>query len=282
MGQKDSSVSVSRACSRTLHRIQFHQPTETNADANTTEPEKAEVNLKTLIFGNNDIASYKEGFYRNYPKIFILCRKSRAYPCLSLIQQSSQELLRTDSKQLWTMPFLLMSRYELPYHTTNGNTPQGIYEINAVMPDADRQNLFGKNRRLIMDFPERGPELADIKKLIPAELENTDWIYDAMEAEDNGRNSLRIHGTGMINDDPTSSFYPFIQSSGCIKAREGQYPENTTYNDQRIFLDTLMNQIGLETVFENETKIYALLYVLELDNQKKSVALADLTTRGIE
>jgi hypothetical protein len=92
---------------------------------------------------------------------------------------------------------------------------------------------------------------------------------------------LRIHGTGKINEDPASPYYPLMPTMGCISQRENSYGE-VEYKDQRQILDTLMIASGLDPVFENEEKLLGLLYVIDIDDQQAPVTIETLRTKGIQ
>jgi hypothetical protein len=96
-----------------------------------------------------------------------------------------------------------------------------------------------------------------------------------------GRNLLRIHGTGKINTDKQTPYYPFMRTSGCIAQRENTY-DGLTYVDQRNLLDSIMKAMDLAATFENETNIKGILYLVELDDANAPVTLNDLALRGIE
>jgi len=86
---------------------------------------------------------------------------------------------------------------------------------------------------------------------------------------------LRIHGTGRLNDDPSSTYYPHRKTSGCISQREGTYAE-IEYVDQRKILDTSMQALGLGTSFENEVQIKGILYLIEINDQENAVSFDQL------
>ncbi len=102
-----------------------------------------------------------------------------------------------------------------------------------------------------------------------------------MVARDIGRNLLRIHGTGGINQEPDSTWWPFVRTSGCIAKRENTYGDQT-FKDQRELLDAMMVAMNLEPVYANEVKLKGVLYFTELDNEAKAVTLEDLEARGIQ
>lgn len=281
-GSKDTHKDIAQSCTYSLLKKEGSISEKPTPQITPT----MEVDLPTLIFGTNNISDYRDsqntGFI-DYPRIFTFCRNTRIYPCLTIIQKPNNgDLLRLSDSQPWSMPMLLMSKYGLAYNQRNGNTPQGVFEINSVMPVADNQNAYGKNRRLIMEYPEHnGNDLSELNKLIPFKLEQRDWINEVLTAQNNLRNNFRIHGSGIMQTETDAPYYPFVPSLGCVKVREGEYKE-TTYNEQRVLLDTLMGMLGLAPEYENETKIFGLLYIVNIDDRQAKVTLEDLKIRGID
>ena len=102
-----------------------------------------------------------------------------------------------------------------------------------------------------------------------------------MVARDAGRNLLRIHGTGKINTDPSTPYFPFMRTSGCIAQKENTY-EGVTYQDQRELLDDVMLAMDMEPEFNNGPKIKGILYLMDLDDKSAPVTLEDLASRGID
>ena len=161
------------------------------------------------------------------------------------------------------------------------NTPQGIHTIDSVMPSADAQMSFGKFRRLILNFIPKSKNEVLTKSLLPESSLNSDWWKSAVVSRDIGRNLLRIHGTGKINVDKQTPYYPFMRTSGCIAQRENTY-DGVTYRDQRHLLDTVMKALDLAAIYENETQAKGILYLMEIDDKNAPVTLEDLSLRGIE
>ena len=189
---------------------------------------------------------------------------------------NNMPILGEDGRDLWSQPALAASYHGLPYNVINGQTPQGIHRIDSVMPEANRYRAFGKYRRVILNWvPNAGDEDSLTKKFLPQIAHGSDWWKQASVSRDVGRSELRIHGTGKINPDPESTYYPFRKTSGCISQREGSYPD-VEYNDQRLILDQLMESLGLLPVFENETEIKGILYFIEIDDQNRPVKLEEV------
>lgn len=227
-----------------------------------------------------DLSSWRKGEYANAIRIYMFCRSVRVYPCIQVIRKANNEPVRTEDGKLWWQPSLASSKRGLPSNQSNGNTPAGIHTIDGVMPVADDPMGFGKFRRLILDFIPKSKNEQSQRYLLPESSQASDWWRANVVARDMGRSLFRIHGTGKINPDPTSTFYPFMQTSGCVAKRENTY-DGVEYKDQRLLLDTLMAAMNLPVAYENELKIKGLLFVFELNDEAAPVTLEDLDAIGI-
>lgn len=236
--------------------------------------------IKDLYAKLPDIHKYADGSYDGTFRLFMFCRQDRHYPCLMVLKDGNNKPVYSRRRNLWSQPALSLSSRGLPYNQTNGQTPQGIYQIDGVMPAADQQVSFGKFRRLIVNFIPKSPNEEDFRYLLPDSNLSEQWWTQSVEARNIGRGLFRIHGTGKINETPNSSYFPFIPTSGCIAKRENTY-NGVEYKDQRILLDTLMKILNLTPSFENEVQIKGLLYLIDINNKKAPVALSDLKEFGI-
>ncbi len=79
-------------------------------------------------------------------------------------------LVREEDGGLWSLPALAKSASGRPFNVTNGNTPQGVHTIDSVMPEANRQDAFGKFRRLILNWV---PSDEQTKTLLPESARRT-------------------------------------------------------------------------------------------------------------
>src|SRR5690606_6912066 len=172
---------------------------------------------------------------------------------LMLLKDGHGNIWRDDQGDIWHQPALAYSRHKKEYNQVNGNTPAGIHRIDGVMPKADQQRVFGKFRRLILNFIGPGENESYTKLLLPESSHNESWWLQASVARDIGRSALRIHGTG-LRSKKRKPYYPLVPTSGCIAQRENTY-DRITYLDQRNLLDELMKASGLDPVFENEPHI---------------------------
>jgi hypothetical protein len=145
------------------------------------------------------------------------------------------------------------------------------------MPQANRQGAFGKFRRMILDWIPTSIKEKNMSHFLPKSSLKSLWWKQASIARDNGRKHLRIHGTGRVNDDKESSYYPHVPTSGCISTREGKY-SNINYKDQRNILDTMMQAMSLAPVYSNEVELKGVLYVMNLDDQKAAVSSEEIET----
>lgn len=237
--------------------------------------------LRDLFFRTPALEDVFEGQYAGGVKIFMFCRTNRLYPCLMLMKDKNNEAVREANGELWTHKSLASAKTGYPSYKTNGNTPAGIMTIDSVMPVADQQISFGKFRRLILEFIPRTQGDSRLLSTLPESSQKEDWWKPGTVARDVGRNLFRIHGTLKRNEDEASTFWPFMQTSGCIAQRENTYGD-VTFKDQRDLLDMMMLSMGLNPEYSNETKLKGLIYITEIDSEDAPVALADLHARGIQ
>lgn len=239
--------------------------------------EKTSDEITDLVYFSPPVESYGEGQYKGGVKLFLFCRKNRYYPCLFIMKDRNDTLVRREDGSLWSTPALAKSARDYPYYQTNGNTPTGIHTIDSVMPYANNQLSYGKFRRMILNWV---PEDNGVTSMLPASAKDKDWWKQASVARDAGRKWLRIHGTGRVNSEPTSPYYPHRPTLGCISLREGSYPEGT-YIDQRRLLDKIMSEMRILPEYSNEVNIKGLLYVIDLDDKKGRVSLETLKYYGV-
>lgn len=228
-----------------------------------------------------DVTTYMNGEYVKSVKIFMFCRNNRLFPCLMVMKNVHGEPVRIENGTLWSNPSLASSARGLPSYQRNGNTPEGVLTIDSVMPSADQQTSYGKFRRMILNFVPKSKNESLIKSLLPVSSHGSEWWKNGVVARDIGRNLLRIHGTGKINLDPTTPYFPFMRTSGCIAQKENTY-DGVTYQNQRNLLDSVMKAMDMVPTFSNEPNIKGLLYLVEIDDLNAPVTLDDLALRGIE
>lgn len=234
-----------------------------------------------LFDGENAFSTFQNGKYSNGVKLFLFCRHDRSYPCLFVMKDRHNQIVRNDDGTIWSLPGLAYSRRKLPFNITNGQTPLGVHSMNSVMPEANNQSAYGKWRRVILNFLPKVSGEESVKEVLPSSSQSKNWWKQASIARDVGRQFLRIHGTGNRNDDRSSSHYTFFGTSGCVSTQENTY-DGVEYKGQRLLLDKLMQTMDLLPKYSNETKINGLFYVIELDQKKSKVTLDDLSQLGIK
>jgi hypothetical protein len=258
-----------------------HPPYFDIFDDEITRKETTDSVINDLFHNAPDTTIYMNGEYVKSVKIFMFCRDNRLYPCLMTMRDIHGEVVRNTDGSIWTHPALASSARGLPSYTRNGNTPAGIFTIDSVMPSADQQISFGKFRRMILNFVPKSKDEKLLKSLLPESSHFEDWWKPTIVARDAGRNLFRIHGTGKLNKDPMTPYYPFMRTSGCIAQRENTYPE-MKYQDQRELLDDIMTAMDLVPNYQNEVKVKGILYLMEIDDKSGPVLAEDLALRGIE
>jgi hypothetical protein len=249
-------------------------------DAEKSKEYSSDV-LTDLFYRAPDAATYMNGEYVKSVKIFMFCRENRLYPCLMTMRDIHGQVLRNADGTLWTHRSLASSKYGYPSYSRNGNTPAGIYTIDSVMPVADQNVSFGKFRRMILNFIPKSRNEALYMSLLPESSRKEDWWKASTVARGIGRNMFRIHGTGKINEDPSTPYFPFMRTSGCIAQRENTY-DGVTFQDQRDLLDTILKAMDLEPTYENELKVKGIIYVYEIDDKEEPLTVEHLTEKGIE
>ena len=193
--------------------------------------------------------------------IIALLHHDRHRPGKILIRKSDGNFHLDKSGHLWSIPVLGLSSRDLAFNHSNGNTPQGVYSIDAVMPEANNPFEFGVHRRLIVNF------LPEFHQYLPPSHFELDWWKQSVVGREMGRSLLRIHGTGRKNNNLMSPHFPMVPTSGCLATTEVNFMGIYQNFDQRKLLDTLMEASGLTISFENESKIHGLLYVVEFDGK---------------
>ncbi|MBY0414203.1 MAG: hypothetical protein K2Q18_08560, partial [Bdellovibrionales bacterium] len=108
--------------------------------------------------------------------------------------------------------------------------------------------------------------LENIKQFLPRTHHARHWWAQGLVGRELGRSLLRIHGTGTVNKNPFSSYYPMIPSSGCLTTTERNFMGFFKTTHQRELLDCLMAAEGNLVTLENESKIHGILYVVEFDD----------------
>lgn len=200
-------------------------------------------------------------FTNNKLTVFALLKKNRTQKGVLIIRTSDGLFLKDSKSSIWSIPILGLSGRGLPFNHSNGCTPTGVYTIDSVMPEADKNYEFGKYRRLIVNFIKESSKESEFMSHLPRTHHQLNWWKSSLLARELGRSLLRIHGTGRRNFNPISPYFPLVPTSGCLATNETIFT-----NDQRLLLDALIDALGLPKNYESESKIHGLLYVVEFND----------------
>lgn len=203
--------------------------------------------------------------------LFAILKKDRKKPGILVIRAADGKFFLNEQLGIWSIPVLGMSGRGLPFHHSNGNTPTGIFTIDSVMPLANKTFEFGQFRRLILNFIPKSTDESAIRKYLPANHEDKAWWKVSVVGRELGRHLLRIHGTGRVNINPFTTYFPFVPTSGCLATNEASILGFKKSQDQRLLLDSLMSALNLPQTPENESKIHGLLYVVEFDDSLSAI-----------
>ena len=222
--------------------------TAVNADALKTHEMQEVLNYKTYVL-----------------TLYAVFSSDRTKPGRLFVKNNNGQFVHKKDGSVWSIPVLGLSGRGLPFNHSNGATPNGVYSIDSVMPEPDQANVFGKHRRLIVNFIKQTENEEGLLQLIPRSLHTHSWWKPSVVGRELGRSLLRIHGTGVINKNPFNSYYPMVASAGCLTTIEKKTLGLFKIEHQRELLDTLMEALELPNSYENESKIHGLLYVVDFD-----------------
>ncbi|WP_421655719.1 hypothetical protein [Leptothermofonsia sp. ETS-13] len=173
--------------------------------------------------------------------LYVLCRPKRDILCQAILKDRDGQFVRYGDGTLWSVPLLLRSIHELNWNFVRGQTPQGIFRLEGVVPQPDDKYFRAYGRfslvKLFVPFEPGAKQflpgksgtfrgtLKDYQKLLPSSWQNYWAIQQSYWAGKVGRSEFRIHGTGESPDffsnkgsnPDTFSWNPTI---GCLSALE--------------------------------------------------------------
>jgi len=143
--------------------------------------------------------------------LYVLCPRDRGLLCRAVLKDASGQFVRQDG-QLWSVPLLSRSLHDLAWNFERGETPQGIYRIEGVVPqpDFDFFGAYGQFALVKLFVPfESGVRsflpaqkgrfvgnLSAYQALLPPSWRNYFPIQQTYWAGKVGRSLFRIHGSG--------------------------------------------------------------------------------------
>ena len=224
---------------------------------------------------------FKRSFLPAETVVFSFQRRDRNYPGLLVIRDGDGNYVKDSDGHVFNIPQLARSIANLPYYITNGNTPQGIFNMHGF--DVSKSSFIGPTPNIQLSMPvemgkrsffrdssriDTGWVFSDYAQLLPLNVRSYLPLYGAYYAGHAGRTEIISHGTTI---DPEyyrgQPYYPQTPSQGCLCARE-------VWNGKRLESDQLKLVNALLSI--GGAKGY--LVVLELDNKKAPVAFNDVAS----
>ncbi|WP_404785385.1 hypothetical protein [Altericista sp. CCNU0014] len=157
-------------------------------------------------------------------QMFAICGRDRTALCTAILKDRQGQFVK-EGDRLWSTPLLLRSLHGLGWNFTRGDTPQGIYRIEGVVPQPDSEffRAFGRFPLVNLYVPfEPGAKsflpgragtfagnLKDYESMLPPSWRNYAPIQQTYWAGYLGRGLFRIHGSG---EDP--SFFSKLPRDG--------------------------------------------------------------------
>ncbi|MBW4580136.1 MAG: hypothetical protein KME42_11250 [Tildeniella nuda ZEHNDER 1965/U140] len=190
-------------------------------------------------------------------QLYVLCQRDRSVLCQTVLKDGNGAFVRQPDGQLWSVPLLLRSIHDLSWNFIRGETPQGIYRMEGVVPQPDDEffraygqfalvNLFVPFESGAKQFVPGKPgpfkgSLANYQRLLPPSWRNNWAIQESFWAGKIGRSLFRIHGTGESPDffsgkDKNPDTYNWNPTIGCLSAVE-------LYNEQGQLLQADMPKL---------------------------------------
>ncbi len=258
----------------------------TNVSLQTTLREMAELISPSPMPPLKDLLNWTIAAKQVH--LYVFCQQDRTVLCQTVLKDRNGAFVRQSDGRLWSVPLLLRSIHGLGWNFVRGETPQGIFRMEGVVPQPDDEffraygqfslvNLFVPFEAGAKQFlpgksgPFRGSQ-DDYKRLLPSSWRNYWAIQESYWAGKAGRSFFRIHGTGESPDffsgkerNPYS--YNWNPTIGCLSALE-------LYTEGGQLLQADMPKIldALETV--GGKKFAGYLVVVDLPgNGTKPIAL---------
>ena len=172
--------------------------------------------------------------------LYVICQPNREVLCQTVLKDRNGQFVRQNGK-LWSVPLLLRSIHGLGWNFVRGQTPQGIYKIEGMMPKPEAEffgaygqfplvKLFLPFESGVREFlPGRKGRFAGTIKayqaLLPPSWRSYFPIQQSYWAGKIGRSLFRIHGSGEATDFFTKNeqyldSYNWNPTIGCLSALE--------------------------------------------------------------
>ena len=273
-------------------------PTATNADvkmmlAQTTNALQTDPDNAILFELSQQLKNYgkiiatpsiKTFFAKDYLPgqvlVFSFQRKDRNYTGLTLVRNADGNFIKNADSTCFAVGQLARSASNMPGYITNGNTPQGFFKMNGF--DTSNSFFIGTTTNIQLSMPhEYHPyvvanklidttwSLQQYKDLLPGNFKNYHPIYGTFYAGKAGRTEIIAHGTTIDTSFYSNQLYaPYTPSAGCLCTKE-------IWNSKTGYLQT-SDQLLLTQAIQKAGGPYGYLIVIELDEKKAAVKLADV------
>ena len=214
--------------------------------------------------------------------VFSFHRKDRNYTGLALVRDTSGGFVKNTDGKYFAVGQIARSVSNMPGYISNGNTPQGFFRMNGF--DTSNSFFIGPTTNIQLAMPheynpfyENGKlidttwSMVQYKNLLPDNFRNYHPLYGTFYAGKAGRTEIIAHGTTV---DPsfykTTIYYPYTPTAGCLATKE-------IWNNNTGFLQS-SDQLLLTQAVQKAGGAKGYLIVIEIDDQKAPVTLADLAT----
>jgi hypothetical protein len=172
--------------------------------------------------------------------LYVICQPDRGVLCQAVLKNRNGQFLRQNG-QLWSVPLLSKSIHGLGWNFNRGQTPQGIYRIEGVVPPAGNNffRAYGQFSLVKVFLPfesgvreffpgRKGRFTGTIQSYIaflPPSWRRYFPIQQSYWAGKMGRSLIRIHGSGEAPDLFSKKVryldsYNWNPTIGCLSALE--------------------------------------------------------------
>lgn len=227
---------------------------------------------------------------------YVLCRPDPTILCQAVIKDRNGNFLRKNSSPnapIWSVPLLTRSLHGLRWNFVRGNTPQGIYRMEGIMPRSESPyfGAYGQFPLVKVFLPfESGVEsflpaqstqfsntLQNYQTLLPPTWRGYAPIEQAYWAGNLGRSLIRVHGSGefptfFANNSRYPQSYGWNPAIGCLSAKE-------LYNDDGSLKEADMPKILQALSEAGGGKIEGYMIVSQVSgNSQQPLSLAEIET----
>lgn len=225
---------------------------------------------------------------------YVLCRRDPSILCRAVIKDRNGQFVRESSRPnapIWSIPLLTRSLHGLSWNFIRGNTPQGIYRIEGIMPRSEKPyfGAYGQFPLLKVFLPfelgvksfvasqsaQLSNNIQHYQNLLPPSWRGFAPIEQAYWAGNLGRSLIRVHGSGefpsfFANNSRYPQSYGWNPAIGCLSAKE-------LYKDDGSLKEADMPKILQALSQAGGGKIKGYMIVSQVDsNSNQPISLAEI------